>query len=125
MASRTYRHDVPPVDALSSPPGPAQSALRGALVDVAMSLLLGVLLVRDTPLLPDDARGWLAGGLILAPGVAQRVWFGLRWPGDHDPSEAKLWLKVAALATTLAAARITVSNGVAPTIAMGALATRL
>lgn len=125
MASRTYRHDVPPVDALSSPPGPAQSALRGALLDVAMSLLLGVLLVRDTPLLPDDARGWLAGGLILAPGVAQRVWFGLRWPGDHDPSEAKLWLKVAALATTLAAARITVSNGVAPTIAMGALATRL
>lgn len=108
----------------ASPARPGLAALSGALVDVSLSLLLGVLLVRDTPLLPQDARGWLVAGLILAPGVVQRVWFGLRWPGDHEPSEAKLWLKVAALGATLAIARVSVSSGVAPTLAMGAIATR-
>lgn len=107
------------------PERPALAALSGVIIDVALSLLLGVLLVRDTPLLPSGADGWLVAGLILLPGVAQRVWFALRWPGDLAPSDRKLWLKVVALVLTLVVARAGIAAGIPPSVASGAIATRL
>ena len=117
----TYRARVVPASTL---PKRIVEGLSSAAVDVAMSLLFGLLLVRDTPMLPEQRSGWVVAGLVLAPGVAQRVWFALRWPGDTEPNDTKLWIKVGALALTLAVGRTAVANGIPPSIAMGAVATR-
>ena len=99
--------------------------LTTAVVDVAMSLLLGLLLVRETPLLPEATDGWVVAGLLLAPGVVQRLWIGMRWPEDSEPNRAKMWVKLGALGVTLVVARVAVSNGIPPNLAAGAVATRL
>jgi signal transduction histidine kinase len=116
-------------DGLTEPPtsrsGRLGQAALTAAVDVAMSLLLGLLLVRDTSFLPEEAEGWIVAGLLLAPGVVQRLWIGMRWPTDSGPDNAKLWIKFGALVVTLLVARIAVSEGIPPTLASGAVASRL
>ena len=120
IGAATYRARVGP----ASLPQRVVEGVSSAAVDVAMSLLFGLLLVRDTPMLPEERSGWVVAGLVLAPGVVQRIWFAFRWPGDPDPSDTKLWIKVGALAVTLAVGRTAVANGIPPSIAMGAVASR-
>src|SRR5687768_15369242 len=71
--------------------GRLSQAASTAVIDVAMSLLLGLLLVRDTSFLPQEADGWIVAGLLLAPGVVQRLWIGTRWPADSEPTGTKMW----------------------------------
>ena len=106
-------------------PGRMVQATTTAVIDVAMSLLFGMLLVRDTSFLPQETDGWIVAGLLLAPGVVQRLWIGLRWPADSEADSAKMWIKIGALAVTLAIARAAVSSGIPPNLAAGAVASRL
>ncbi len=101
-------------------PDPAVAA-PAALVDVALSLAFGLVLVQDAPLLPGSGLAWSVAIVQLLVGAAAQWWWH-RHPGD---ALARTLLLGLAPALVLLASAASVARELPPTLADGALAQRL
>jgi signal transduction histidine kinase len=98
--------------------------LGDSLGEIIMPIVVGVLLVRNAPLVPHGTASWLLAAGSILPGVLARPLLK-RIDPSPEPHPAKLVVKIVSLVAVLAVMVVGAANGALPSVAAGALAARM